>query len=190
LHFNLIKLTNMEIKISTEQILKVLYILTWIIFVGLCIEAGLIICSPFFTMFKNADNANQFGLTKLYEYDKGFYLVQSLLMSIVAVLKAILFYVILKTLHNKKLDMKQPFSAYLKRFILSIAWLALGIGFFAIWGAKYAAWFTTKGIKMPDIANMHLGGADVWIFMGIILLVIAQIFKKGIEIQTENELTV
>jgi hypothetical protein len=35
-----------------------------------------------------------------------------------------------------------------------------------------------------------MGGSDVWIFMGITLLVIAHIFKKGIEIQEEHELTV
>jgi hypothetical protein len=37
---------------------------------------------------------------------------------------------------------------------------------------------------------LHLGGADVWLFMGVILYIIAQIFKRGIEIQAENELTV
>lgn len=41
---------------------------------------------------------------------------------------------------------------------------------------------------MPDLHYLRLGGADVWLFMGITLLVIAQIFKKGIEIQ--NDLTV
>ena len=35
-----------------------------------------------------------------------------------------------------------------------------------------------------------LEGADIWLFMGVTLLVIAQIFKRGIEIQDEHELTV
>jgi hypothetical protein len=35
-----------------------------------------------------------------------------------------------------------------------------------------------------------MAGADVWLFMGVTLFVIAQIFRRGIEIQTENELTV
>ena len=43
---------------------------------------------------------------------------------------------------------------------------------------------------MPDIQYLKFGGADVWLFMGIILLVIAQIFKRGVEIQSENELTI
>lgn len=43
---------------------------------------------------------------------------------------------------------------------------------------------------MPDVQYLGLGGADVWLFMGVSLFVIAQIFKRGIEIQSENELTV
>jgi hypothetical protein len=35
-----------------------------------------------------------------------------------------------------------------------------------------------------------LGGADVWLFMGVALLVIGRVFKKGIEIQNEIDLTV
>jgi len=45
-------------------------------------------------------------------------------------------------------------------------------------------------VKMPDTQHLRLGGADVWLFMSVTLFVIAQIFKRGIEIQTENELTV
>jgi putative transcriptional regulator len=47
-----------------------------------------------------------------------------------------------------------------------------------------------QGVKNPDLQYLRIGGADVWMFMGITLLVIVQIFKKGIEIQNENDLTV
>ena len=78
----------------------------------------------------------------------------------------------------------------MRRFILQMSWLAFGIGLFTEWGVKYTEWLVTKGISMPDTQHLHLGGPDVWLFMGVILFVIAQIFKRGIEIQTENELTV
>ena len=38
--------------------------------------------------------------------------------------------------------------------------------------------------------NIKFEGADVWLFMAIILLIFGMIFKKGIELQSENELTV
>ena len=86
--------------------------------------------------------------------------------------------------------MAQPFSKEVGRFIFKISYVALLIGLFSWWGVKYAEWLVKQGVKMPDIEYLRLGGADVWLFMSVTLFVIAQIFKRGIEIQTENELTV
>jgi hypothetical protein len=184
----------MEIKISTTQILKILYVLSWIIFVGVCIEAGGIIFNAFFTLVLNPADAKYFwqqvDLSNLYKYDPGYFFAETLLMSIVAVLRGILFYLIVKILHSKKLDMAQPFSKEVQRFIFKISYVTLGIGLFSYWGAKYAEWLVKQGVKMPDIEYLRLGGADVWLFMSVTLFVIAQIFKRGIEIQTENELTI
>jgi len=141
----------------------------------------------------NPVNAKHFwgiDLSDLYTWDKGYFLVETLMMSIVAVMRAIIFYLIVKILHDKKLNMSQPFNKETGRFISKISYLALMIGVFSGWGAKYVQWFVRQGVKMPDIQSLRLGGADVWLFMGITLFVIAQIFRRGIEIQTENELTV
>lgn len=183
----------MEIKISTKQILNILYLLSWIIFIGVCIEAGGFIFNAIFTLL-DPINAKYFwkqvDLSVLYEYDHGYFLVELLLMSIVAVMRACIFYLIIKILHDKKLNMTQPFNKDLGHFIFNVSYLALGIGLFSWWGAKYTEWFVKQGVEMPDIQYLRLGGADVWLFMGVILYIIAQIFKRGIEIQTENELTV
>ena len=50
----------MEIKITTQQILKVLQILSWIIFIGLCIEAGGITVNTFITLFINPAGVENF----------------------------------------------------------------------------------------------------------------------------------
>ena len=86
--------------------------------------------------------------------------------------------------------MAQPFNEAVGRFILKIAYLAFVIGLFSWCGIKYAEWLIERGAKMPDAQSLRLAGADVWLFMCVVLFVIAQIFKRGIEIQTENELTV
>ena len=86
--------------------------------------------------------------------------------------------------------MAQPFNKEVGLFIIKLSCLAFAIGLFHWWGVKYTEWFVKQGVKMPDIQHLRLGGADVWLFMGVMLFVIAQIFKRGIEIQTENELTV
>lgn len=86
--------------------------------------------------------------------------------------------------------MSQPFSLELKNFIAALCYLSLGIGLFSSAGIHYSEWLISQGVSMPSAEKMRLGGADVWLFMGVVLFVIAQIFKRGIEIQTENELTV
>ncbi len=183
----------MEIKISTKQILQVLYVVSWIIFIGLCIEAGGFIFNAFYKLVINPNATNlweQVNLTELFKHDHGYFFVEILLISIAAVMKACLFYLIVKILHNKKLNMSQPFNKEVGRFVFNISYLALGIGLFSFWGIKYANWFIKQGVQMPDIQQLHLAGADVWIFMGVTLFVVAQIFKRGIEIQSENELTI
>jgi Protein of unknown function (DUF2975) len=184
----------MEIKIDAKLMLKVLYVISWIIFIGVSIEAGVFISNAVLTMVLNPDAAKhlwqEVNLSNLYKYDPGYFFVEMLLMSIVAVARATLFYLIVKILHDKKIDMSQPFSKEMGRFIFKAAYLALGIGLFCLWGVNYRAWFIKQGVEMPDIQSLRLDGADVWLFMGVTLFVIAQIFKRGIEIQSENELTV
>jgi hypothetical protein len=184
----------MQIKITTQQMMKVLYMLSWIIFIGVCVEAGVFICYAILTLILSADDARHLwhpvDLSGLYKYDTGYFLVVSLFMSIVALMRVLMFYLIIKILHEKKINMAQPFNYALRSFITTMSYLALGIGLFSWWGAGYSQWLTGKGVHMPAIESLRLGGADVWLFMGVILLVIAQIFKRGVEMQTENELTV
>ena len=181
-------------KSSTKLVLQILYVLSWIIFIGVCIEAGGSIFSAFYTLVINSVNAKTFwagiDLSSLYKYDQGHFFAETFLISITAVLKACMFYLIIKYLHPKKLSMSQPFSKELGRLIIRISYLALLIGLFCLWGVKYTEWLVKQGVSMPDTQHLRLGGTDVWLFMGVILFAIAQIFKRGIEIQTENELTV
>jgi len=54
---------------------------------------------------------------------------------------------------------------------------------------KYCDWLTKKGVTFPDLQPV-LSGAGEFLLLGAIIFIIAQVFKRGIEIQTENELTV
>ena len=85
----------MEIKITTQQILNVLHVLSWIIFIGLCIEAGGVIFNALYVLFYNpagvyhyADGSN---LSALLSHDQTQYVEQVSLMAIVSGLRALLF---------------------------------------------------------------------------------------------------
>lgn len=184
----------MEIKITTSTMLKILYILSWIIFVGLCIDAGGFLTNSIYTLAIDSSLASHFwgklDLSNLYKYDSGHFLVVITYLNIVAILKVILFYSIIKVLHDKHLNMKQPFNRAIGKFISKMAYITLFIGLFSMWAINYSKWLESKNVQLPKVELLKIGGADVWLFMGIVLLMIAQIFKKGIEIQEENELTV
>lgn len=180
----------MEIRISGKVILIILQVLSWILFIGLCLEAGIFLFNAFYPLIAKPEGYKYVNLDALYNYDKVQFFTMLVLMSIAAVLKALIFYLIIKLLHDKKFNLARPFSNEMRTFILKMGWLALGTGFFSYWGVKNSRWLTSKGIAMPDAEVLRIGGADVWLFMSVSLFVIAQIFKRGIEIQSENELTI
>ena len=184
----------MTIKITSKQMIKVIGVLSWIVFIGLCIEAGGILFNSMGTLLFHPNWAkkawNGLDFSSLFNYDQGFYFTETILMSIVAILKALLFYCIVKVLHDKKLNLSEPFNVEVKKFIHNVAYLCFGIGLFAAWGVNYTKWLTDKGSNIATIDKLNFGGADVWFFMGITLFVIAQIFQRGIELQTENDLTI
>ena len=185
----------MEIKITNNQILKVLEALSWIIFIGLCVEAGSIVVNTFISLFINPDGVENFWkgkeyLSSLYQYDYGYFMVIAIIMCIVAVLKAIMFYLIVKLFLNKTLDFYTPFSLELRKFISKLSYLALGIGLFSKSGDEYSELFSKQGFQAVNLHLLNLEGADVWLFMAVILFIISHVVKKGIEIQTENDLTI
>ncbi|WBL41982.1 DUF2975 domain-containing protein [Algoriphagus halophytocola] len=186
----------MEIKITTHHTLLMLQVLAWIIFIGLCIEAGAVIVNSIITLFINPAGVSNFWqgkeyLASLLDLDSGHFLAMVLLMCIVMILKSTMFYLIVKLFSEKTLNLQKPFSLAIRRFILNLAYLSLGIGFFSHAGFKYAEWLSSQNaLASADLSALHIAGSDVWLFLALILLVIAQLVKKGVEIQTENELTI
>jgi Protein of unknown function (DUF2975) len=188
-----IKTNSMEIKIGTKQILNLLNILSWIIFVGLCIETGGILFNSVYAWYK-PEVARYFwngaDLSELYAFDRGHFITQVILMIIVAVMKTLIFYLIVKLFYDKKFNIARPFDPDVTKLVFNIAYLCFGAGIFSHWGTRYAAWIEEQGVNMPDIHYLRIGGADVWLFMAVVLIVIGLVFKKGTELQTESDLTV
>ena len=181
-------------QITTQQMLKILYWISLTLLIGICFEAGGFLFNTFYTLAINPIDAQHFwprvDLSSLYSYDRGYFAMETLVMCFVGVLRAWIFFLIVQLLQENKLNMFLPFNNEVGRFMFRISWLALLTGLFSWWGTKYAEWFVKQGVKMPEVQYLRIGGADVWLFMGVVLYVLAQMFKRGIEIQSENELTV
>ena len=99
---------------KTDYFLKALNVLSWIIFIGLCVQAGGIIVNTFITLWLNPAGAGKFwmeiNLIELHQYNQSFFITLASQLIIVAVLKAIMFYLIVKTFHDKKLTLSEPFT--------------------------------------------------------------------------------
>lgn len=177
-----------------DSYFKVLNIVAWIIFIGLAIDTGGYLTNTLWVLLGNTTIASNFwnyiNLSNLYQYDFGFFICLTVLITTISLLKTILFYLTVAIFHKKKFNLENPFNKTIRDFIFNFAFIALAIGLFSYAGKSFCYWLINHGLKMPNLESMKLGGSDVWLFMGVTLLIVAKIFKKGIELQSENDLTI
>jgi hypothetical protein len=165
-------------KTKVDFTFKLLNVTSWIIFIGLAIETGGYITNAIVTLFFNSEWASHFwgnlDLSELYQFDLGLFI----------------FYHTISIFHKKKFDLENPFNETIKDYVFNFAYIAIAVGLFSFAGKMFSNWLILQGITIPSLENLNIGGSDVWIFMGITLLIIAKIFSKGVELQNENDFTV
>lgn len=174
----------------SDFVLKVLHIIAWIIFVGLCIEAGGLIVNFVVSIYYPAFIQNLYqklDLSAMYNSNKWvFFSIYSFIIFI-SLLKASLFYVVIRLL--SKFTLSNPFNSFVSEQITQISYYTFSIGILS-----YIARQTTKNLQhygyAIDNLNQFWADSQAFILMSAIIYVIAAIFKKGIEIQNENDLTV
>ena len=175
---------------TSNIVFWILYAVAWLIFVGLSIEAGALIVNFFFSLYRPEIIQNLYQKLDLLEMYKSsriaFFGIYSFIL-IIAILKAYLFYIVIRLMH--KMDLSKPFSNFVAKQISQISYFTLSIGLLS-----YIARQLTKNLMhhgfVPDRLNKFWTDSDAFILMGAVIYIIATIFKKGVDIQTENELTV
>ena len=125
------------------------------------------------------------NLFNVREHSIGFYVYGMCLTIAVSALKALIWYVVFQLL--SKLKLQTPFSMEVEKKLERIAYLLLGVWIVgSIFWEIYAYYLSQDtGIQLP--AN---NTGDEYFFMAGIVYIISQIFKRGIEIEEENQLTV
>lgn len=175
---------------SNNFVFKGLQVVAWIIFVGLCIEAGALLFNFIFSIYNPAVVKNLYqklDLSEMYNRSKWvFYGMYSFILFI-AFLKAGLFYIVIKLLN--KLDLAKPFNNFVSEQITQISYYTFSIGIISYIARQIAKSFQHQGYHIDNL-NPFWADSQAFIIMAAVVYVIASIFKKGIEIQNENELTV
>ena len=173
---------------DTNFILQTMKVIFWVIFIGLCIEAGAKLTSFIVTLYANPEAASHLymglNLSELYDYNKGHFIGFSSFIIAIAIMKAYLAYLVVKMF--LKLDFEHPFTSQTVTLVSKISNFALELGIVTLVANIYSQSLEKSGVPIPEI---EWGTAEI-LFMAGIIFVISLIFKKGIEIQSENELTI
>ncbi len=167
-----------------------LQIIAWIIFVGLCIEAGGLIVNFIFSLYKPEFVQNLYqklDLSQMYNLNKWVFFSMYSFILFISVLKAFLFYVVSMLLY--KLNLSKPFDSYVAGQIKNISYYTLSIGLISYIARETANNLPHYGFEV-DTLNQFWADSQAWILMAAVIYVIATIFSRGVEIQNENDLTV
>jgi hypothetical protein len=167
-----------------------LHIVAWLIFVGLSIEAGGLLVNFVFSIFKPEMVQllyQKLDLSGLYVQSQVvFYCTYGLMLSL-SILKAYLFYVLIMLM--LKLDLEKPFNSFVSGKITFISHITFIIGLLSLIAQQVAENLSRKGFGL-NFLNSFGSDYKAFILMAAVIYVIAIIFKKGVEIQNENDLTV
>jgi hypothetical protein len=125
------------------------------------------------------------NLYGIREHSVVYYTCAMCLTIAVSVLKALIWFVVFALL--SKLKLQTPFSIEVEKKLERIAYLLLGVWIVSSIFWKMYIYYLSRdtGIQLP--AN---NSGDEYLFMAGMIYIISQVFKRGIEIQEENQLTV
>jgi ABC-type multidrug transport system fused ATPase/permease subunit len=162
----------------------------WVIFVGLCIEAGALIVNFIFCLYNPEFVQNLYqkmDLSEMYQRSKWAFFGMYSFILVIAMLKAYLFYIVIRLI--SKLDLTKPFNSFVSEQITQISYFTLSIGLLSYIARETSKNLLHRGYEIDQLSQFWVG-SQAFILMAAVVYVIATIFKKGIELQNENDLTV
>jgi hypothetical protein len=172
-------------KTKTENLLTVMHILAWVVFIGLAIQAGAIIISYIVSIGHAQAAKNLFRGMDLYAYrvqSFGHYSFVVGYRVIFCITEAYTAYLMTSLL--SKLNISKPFNVDVVKLMQRISYCILYVWLIAM------VYNTHVGILEQHYGLVATYIPGDFIFIAAVVYVFAQMFKRGIEIQSENELTV
>ena len=172
-------------KSKTEKLLRVMNILAWVVFIGLLIVAGSIIISYFVSIGNARASKDLYRGMDLSAYRQHSFAQYTFVVGykvILYITQAYIAFLVASLL--SRLNIYKPFNADVVKLMQKISYAILCVWLVAI------------------VHNIHVGILEKSyglvatyisvdsIFLAGVVYVLAQMFKRGAEIQSENELTV
>lgn len=175
---------------TNNFLFKALTIIAWIIFVGLSIEAGGLLVNFIFSIVNPAFVGKLYqklDLTDMYERSRWAFFCMYSFILFIALMKVCLFYKLITLV--SKIDLLKPFSDFAAKQILDISYYTFSIGLISYFARQSARTMQHHGYLTENL-DQFWGDAQAFILMAAVVYAIAQIFKRGVALQNENDLTV
>ncbi|PSL46279.1 Protein of unknown function (DUF2975) [Chitinophaga niastensis] len=179
---------NTEVKTNTRTalILTVMRIVTWVAFIGLMIKAGAILISYGVSCVNPEAARNLYmglNLHTIRQINFWHYTLSVFFMIALSGMKTFVLFLVIKAL--SKVNLVNPFTIGVARILEKISYVLLGTWVIVMLNNVHAGWLLKRtGILQEEWTT------EEFIFMAGIVFIISQVFKRGVEIQSENDLTV
>jgi hypothetical protein len=173
-------------KTKTDTLLTIMNVLSWITFIGLIVKAGAIVISYGVSIGNPLGAKNLYMGLNLYnvrQYDFWHYTGTVSFMIAILVLEAYIAFLVIKVL--SKIKMANPFTIEISKNLEKISYIILLTWVTAMLYNGHAEWLSKRIAGLQE--NLISGE---FILLAGVVFVFSQIFKKGVEIQSENELTI
>ena len=173
-------------KKRTELILKVLNVFAWMAFIAQMVKSGALLFSYCYTIVQ-PNAAKDFyvhqNLYPLMQYNFWHYTTSIILRAAIPAIQSYTAFLLIKVLSRIKLS--NPFTTETAHYLERVSYFILVAWVVTVIYNSHAAWLIKE---LPGLPLEMISGDSI--FLAGVVFVFAQIFKKGVEIQTENELTV
>ena len=170
--------------------LMLITVVIWSIFIGLCIQAGALLFTFVYSFFNPVAAENLYeglNLSALLQTNPWYFGGVASVVLFIMGQKAYLFYLMIRIF--LKINLVQPFSREVSKLITQISYVAFQIGVAIILASGVFKGMIKRGYDLDQVPQL-VGNGFEFLLMAALLIAIGMVFKRGVEIQDENELTV
>ncbi|MCU0433509.1 MAG: DUF2975 domain-containing protein [Bacteroidia bacterium] len=175
---------------KSNLILKILKFVIWIIFIGLCVQTGTLLFNYIYSLFNPIATHNLhlgLNLSALYNASPALYSLLFLFIIAVSAAKSFTFYLLIVLF--KKLNLSSPFSPEVSQGIMRISFSVLSVGLLGLMTHIISKICIRRNIELAT-SGTYWNDYTAYLLLAAVVFLIAGIFRKGIELQHENDLTI
>lgn len=170
----------------TQKILRILGILAWAACFGLIVQGVSTFLSFIVSIQEAKASSNLYrglDLSALREFSMLHYNLTVIYLVLIAFMKAAIAWMLAKALDTVKAQ--SPFSEKMARVLERISLVLLCLAIISFVHNIHSTW-------LWKVSNLEIerGPLPEYLFMALLVYALSQVYKRGVEIQSENELTV